>query len=261
MTWYISEQSLTVQQGKLFLPMLRFNSSLMDTDVVLLALEDLPIPYAVAEFGSELHFLKSVPGTSCCSWKHAEKKPSECLCCKIISSSQAALTNSRCCGQVRDTSIARALCNAGRDGGLGSPAQLCHSCKHKWCCRAAEGPWERNAEPISFSTKLMLHHPALSSSAPSAVPPPQPALSDTKAKGSWRARPSPPWLETAAQSWHGWLSSCWVPLQKSFLWWWVKPFLFHLFSHGMKITMWVSDTKQVRHIICFLNNQVISAFV
>lgn len=168
----------SVQQGKLFLPVLRFNSSLMDTDVVLLALKDLPIPYAVAEFGSELHFLKSVLGTSCCSWKHAEKKPSECLCCKIIISSQAALANSRCCGQARDTSIAWVVCKAVRDGRLGAPAWLCHSCcKHKWCCRADEGPWKRNAEPISFSTKLMLHHPALSSSALSVLPPPQPALS------------------------------------------------------------------------------------
>lgn len=57
----------SVRQGKLFLSMLRANSSLMDTSMVLLALEDLPISYAVADFGSELQFLKSLLGTSCCS--------------------------------------------------------------------------------------------------------------------------------------------------------------------------------------------------
>lgn len=46
--------------------MLRANSSLMDTNMVLLALEDLPISNAVAEFGSKLQFLKSLSGTSCC---------------------------------------------------------------------------------------------------------------------------------------------------------------------------------------------------
>lgn len=104
LTWYISEQLLILSdKEKLFLSMLRANSSLTDTSMVLLALEDLPISYAVAEFGSELQFLKSLPGTSCCSRKHAGKKPpSECLCCKIMGCIYKQQAN---CGQTRNVSV------------------------------------------------------------------------------------------------------------------------------------------------------------
>lgn len=122
--------------------------------------------------------------------------------------------------------------------------QLCHSC-HKirkllwrgWC---SWGPRKRNMEPTSSSTKHIHNSIPLSSSGPSAVPPPEPALKNIKAKDSWQKNLFPPgygdkWFENVAQSQRRWLSSCWVPLQKSFFCWWMKWFLSNLFSHGMKI--------------------------
>lgn len=81
--------------------MLRANSSLMDTNMALLALEDLPISNAVAEFGSELQFLKSLPGTLCCSCKHAEKTHLS-VC---VAKEGAAFTKSSHCGQPRNLSV------------------------------------------------------------------------------------------------------------------------------------------------------------
>lgn len=123
--------------------------------------------------------------------------------------------------------------------------QLCHPC-HKirkllWRGWWSQGPWKRNMEPTSSSTKHTHNSIPLSSSGPSAVPPPKPALKNIKAEDSWQKYPFlagcwDQWFENIAQSQCGWLSSCQAPLQKNFFCWWIKWFLSDLFSHGMKIT-------------------------
>lgn len=196
----------------------------MDTNMVLLALEDLPISNAVAEFGFELQFLKSLPGTLCCSWKHAEKNPSECLCYKIRSCiyKQQSLWpgwKPKCllgCHEMKGMKIC--TCHHHFSHCLGWGSFVIPVTKSGSCC----GVVGEAKELASSSTKHIHNSVSLSSSAPSAVPPPEPALKNIKAEDSWQKNSFLPdywdqWSENVAQSHCGCPSSCWVPLQEFLL--------------------------------------------